>query len=132
MIKSKFLIVSKDISLDAFTQTLSLFTLIENLNTLKTPFIMQALSATSFIERTDLSKEEHIMVKIIVKNNDKLVQEKEQEINFKWKLWHKLINNFNNIRIEEFGELTFSMEHEWEEINRRTISVNEVKKKETK
>ncbi len=126
MIKSKFLIVSKDISLDAFTKTLSLFTLVENLNTEQVPFIIPKLMATTFIERTDLSKEEHPMIKIILKNNTTILQEKEQEVDFKWKLGHKRINGFNNIKIEEFGELIFSLEYNGEEINRWTITINQV------
>lgn len=132
MIKSKFLLVSKDISLDAFTQTLSLFTLIENLNAPQVPFVMPKLMATTFVERTDLSKEEHPKIKMIIKNNEKIIQEKEQEVNFKGKLWHKRINSFNNLKIEEFGELNFSIEYNWEEINRRTIAINEVKPQEKK
>lgn len=129
MIRSKFLIVSDNISMDAFTQTLSVFNMVENLNAIKVPFALPRLMATSLIERNDLSKDENTKVTLTLKNNDKVIDSKEQEINFKGKLSHKWINAFNNIKVEETGTLTFTLEHNGEEINKRVITVNQVEKK---
>ncbi|NOZ45133.1 MAG: hypothetical protein GXP45_08590 [bacterium] len=131
MIKSKFFLVSKDISVDAFTQTLSLFTLIENLNVAQVPFIFPSITVTAYLERSDLSKEEHIHTKIIIKNNDNIVQEKTQEIGFNNKLGHKWINNFHNLEVKEFGTLSFLLETNGELINQRDVKVNELPEQAT-
>jgi hypothetical protein len=96
------------------------------MESLSFPTVMPKMCMLAYFERNknDPSK---IEIEYKLFNNDVVLQTNKYIADFQDSLKHKRVNIFLNVKIDQPGELRFSLYHENREINRYVIEVSEQK-----
>jgi len=123
MIKCTLLVASQWAILDKFTNLLSLYNILEAFTVSKFPTNLSEITAMSFIERNTQDPEEiEIVAKVCIW--EQVIQEQQVKVNFNGKLKHKRLYKIAGIKLEEWSEeLSISIYHKNEEINRYKIDI---------
>lgn len=126
MIKCNYLILSEWINLDQITWLASVHNIFEKFDAPKFPFLVNKIAMLAFFERKPNDPYTY-EIQWKLSNNETLIKEDKVTVDFKDRLKHKRVNIFQWVEIKEAWELRLSIYHEWTEINRYLIEIEETK-----
>ncbi|MBC8205036.1 hypothetical protein ISS30_09610 [bacterium] len=122
MTRLKLLLCAEGVIRDAEINTISIYNIIEELNSPGFPLFLQKMYIFSLLER-DPKDPSEIECKIKLINNENQLQEIDIKADFKDKKRHRFILRIDGLVLQSPGNLIAIVEKECEELGRYTIEL---------
>lgn len=121
------MLLAKSAVIDSRTNTLSIFEIIEGLETTNLPGNLSDVSLIILFERNIKTDPAKIKINFAYKNNNTLIKNQEVEIDFEDKKRNRTTVNLLGIDIEKFGNISFEVSYRKKLLGTYTVDIDQVK-----
>lgn len=129
--KIGYLLCGENILLDARSNSYSIFNILEMLNSVTFPFMINKIEILALFEKEENEPDE-VTAEFIINNNGEEISKDEVEIEFSEKSRARTLFSINGLPINNPGILEIIIKYQNNELGRYKIEINKIGKPEIK
>jgi len=129
--KIGYLLCGENILLDARSNSYSIFNILEMLNSVTFPFMINKIEILALFEKEE-NEPDAVTVEFIINNNGEEISKDEIEIEFSEKSRTRTLFSINGLPINNPGVLEIIIKYQNNELGRYKIEINKIGKPEIK